>query len=103
MSTAGQTVELRRYRIPAGQRAGRAQRIDGRVAVIDVPVDHADRVHLIERHVHSYAELVAVASIIPTELLERAQLDVARVADSFDVPADAVASTHARWPHQHPT
>jgi len=49
------------------------------------------------------AELVAVASIIPTELLERAQLNIARVADTFDVPADALARTHARWPHQHPT
>jgi len=61
MSTAGETVELRRYHIPAGQRALRAQRIDGRVAVIDVPVDHADRVYLIERHVHSYAELTGLA------------------------------------------
>jgi len=61
MSTAGQTVELRRYRIPAGQRAVRAQRIDGRVAVIDVPVDHPDRVYLIERHVHSYDELTGLA------------------------------------------
>jgi len=61
MSTAGQTVELRRYRIPAGQRAVHAQRIDGRVAVIDVPVDHPDRVYLIERHVHSYAELTGLA------------------------------------------
>ena len=61
MSTAGQTVELRRYRIPTGQRALRAQRIDGRVAVIDVPVDHADRVYLIERHVCSYAELTGLA------------------------------------------
>ena len=61
MSTAGETVELRRYHIPAGQRALRAQRIDGRVAVIDVPVDHADRVYLIERHVHSHAELTGLA------------------------------------------
>ena len=32
MSTAGKIVELCRYRIPAGERAVRAQRIDGRVA-----------------------------------------------------------------------
>jgi hypothetical protein len=39
MTTAGQVVELARYRIPAGERALQAQRIDGRVAVIDLP-DH---------------------------------------------------------------
>ncbi len=57
MTTAGSTVELTRYRIPSGQRALKAQRIDGRVAVIDVPVDHDDRVYLVERHVPSQAEL----------------------------------------------
>ena len=41
---ADETVELCRYRVPAGERAVRAQRVDGRVAVIDVPVDHADGV-----------------------------------------------------------
>jgi hypothetical protein len=61
MSTAGPTVELGRYRIPTGQRALHAQRIDGRVAVIDVPVDHDDRVYLVERHVMSKAELDGLA------------------------------------------
>jgi len=61
MTTAGKTVELRRYRIPAGERAIRAQRIDGRIAIIDVPVDHPDRVYLVERHVHSYTELHSLA------------------------------------------
>ena len=61
MTTAGKTVELCRYRIPAGERAIRAQRIDGRVAIIDVPVDHSDRVYLVERHVHSCAELQSLA------------------------------------------
>ena len=54
MTPAGRRVELARYRITAGQRALYAQRIDGRVAVVDVPIDHA---HLVERHVHSRAEL----------------------------------------------
>ncbi len=62
MSTAGQTVELRRYRIPAGQRALNAQRVDGRVAVIDVPVDYDDRVYLVERHIQSVAELDGLAA-----------------------------------------
>ena len=62
MTTAGRTVELTRYRIPAGERALNAQRIDGRVAVIDVPVDHDDRVYLVERHVESQAELQGLAA-----------------------------------------
>ena len=61
MTQAGRIVELRRYRIPAGQRAVNAQRIAGRVAVMDVPVDHDDRVYLVERHVTSKAELDGLA------------------------------------------
>ena len=61
MTAAGRTVMLGRYRIPSGQRAVQAQRIDGRVAVIDVPVDHDDRVYLVERHVISKAELDGLA------------------------------------------
>jgi hypothetical protein len=57
MTRAGQIVELARYRVPAGERALHAQRIDGRVAVIDVPVDHDDRVYLVERHIESKADL----------------------------------------------
>ena len=62
MTAAGRTVELTRYRIPSGERALRAQRIDGRVAVMDVPVDHDDRVYLVERHVTSKAELDGLAA-----------------------------------------
>ena len=61
MTAAGKTVELARYRIPTGQRALHAQRVDGRVAVMDVPVDHDDRVYLVERHVTSSAELEGLA------------------------------------------
>ena len=32
------------------------------MAVIDVPVDHADRVYLVERHVASKAELEGLAT-----------------------------------------
>ena len=38
-----------------------AGRIDGRVAVVDVPIDHPDHVHLVERHVHTRAELAELA------------------------------------------
>jgi hypothetical protein len=62
MTTAGKSVELARYRIPTGQRAVRAQRVDGRVAVMDVPVDHDDRAYLIERHIRSNAELHGLAA-----------------------------------------
>ena len=61
MTPAGRIVELKRYRIPAGERAISAQRIAGHVAVMDVPVDHDDRVYLIERHVQSQAELHGLA------------------------------------------
>jgi hypothetical protein len=62
MTAAGRIVELRRYCIPAGQRALKAQRVDGRVAVMDVPVDHEDRVYLVERHLESQRELEGLAS-----------------------------------------
>jgi hypothetical protein len=62
MTSAGRIVELARYRIPAGERALQAQRIDGRVAVMDVPVDHDDRVYLVERHIHSKTELQGLAA-----------------------------------------
>ncbi len=69
MTPAGRTVELRRYHIPAGERAVQAQRIDGRVAVVDVPIDHDDRVYLVERHIQSNAELEGLAA----EYAERSQ------------------------------
>jgi hypothetical protein len=62
MTSAGRIIELRRYRVPAGQRALKAQRIDGRVAVMDVPVDHDDRVYLVERHITSERELHGLAA-----------------------------------------
>ena len=62
MTAAGDRRELARYQLPDGTRAVVAQRIDGRVAISDVPVDHADRVYLIERHVHSQAELAGLVA-----------------------------------------
>jgi hypothetical protein len=69
MTSAGRIIELRRYRIPAGQRALKAQRIDGRVAVMDVPVDYDDRVYLVERHITSERELHGLA----TEYAQRSE------------------------------
>ena len=62
MTPAGRRVQLARYRISTGTRGLYAQRIDGRVAVVDVPIDHPDHVHLVERHVHTKAELAELAA-----------------------------------------
>jgi hypothetical protein len=62
MTAAGKPRELARYQLPEGTRAVVAQRIDGKVALSDIPVDHADRVYLIERHVHSQAELAGLVA-----------------------------------------
>jgi len=84
MSAAGQQRELARYQLPDGTRAVVAQRIDGRVAISDVPVDHAGRVYLIERHVHSQAELDGLVNAYlehsqqagcPAVIAHRQQLD----------------------------
>ena len=61
-SRAGRRVEQARYRTPAGERALYAQRIDGRVALVDAPIDHSDRVLLVERHVESFAELQGIVA-----------------------------------------
>ena len=84
MTPAGKPRELARYQIPEGTRAVVAQRIDGRVALIDIPVDHADRVYLIERHVHTQAELTGLVAAYlehsqqagcPAVVAQRRQLD----------------------------
>jgi hypothetical protein len=84
MTAAGKRRELARYQIADGTRAVVAQRIDGRVAISDVPVDHAGRVYLIERHVHSQAELAGLVHAYvehsqqagcPAVIAQRRQLD----------------------------
>jgi hypothetical protein len=61
-TAAGRRVEQARYRVPAGTRALYAQRVDGRVALVDAPIDHDDRVLLIERHVESVGELDGIVA-----------------------------------------
>ena len=84
MTTAGKRRELARYQLADGIRAVVAQRIDGLVALSDVPVDHAGRVYLIERHVHSQAELAGLVQAYiehskqagcPAVIAQRRQLD----------------------------
>jgi hypothetical protein len=83
-SHAGRRVQQARYRVSAGTRALYAQRIDGRVALVDVPIDHAGQVLLIERHVESHAELKGIVAAYvehsahagrPALLASRALLD----------------------------
>ena len=61
-SPAGRRVEQARYRIPAGQRGLYAQRINCRVALVDIPIDHPGRVLLVERHVESRTELAGIVA-----------------------------------------
>lgn len=56
-TTAGEQHVLATYPSPAGERRLVAQRIDGRVALSDIPAGDDGRVHLIERHVSSQGEL----------------------------------------------
>src|SRR3954447_24007029 len=99
MTAAGKQRELARYQLPEGTRAVVAQRIDGRVAISDVPVDHADRVYLIERDVTTQAELSGlVAAYVehsqkagcPAVIAQRRQLDELANADAEDAGADAI-------------
>ncbi len=89
MSTqAGRRVELRRYRITSGERALVAQRIDGRVAVVDLLVDHADRVYLVERHVSSQAELSGICAAYAEHSEHADRPAIAAQRDLLDSLAD---------------
>ena len=60
MSTAGTRHELARYQLPDGTtRALVAQRIDGRVAITDLPTEESEtgRVYLVERAIESQAAM----------------------------------------------
>jgi hypothetical protein len=85
---AGQRVELQRYRITSGERALIAQRIDGRVAVVDVPLDHEDRVYLVERHVTSQAELAGICAAYAEHSEHTDRPAVIAQRDLFDRLAD---------------
>lgn len=91
MTPAGQIVELGRYRIPAGQRAVNAQRIEGRVAVVDVPVDHDGRVYLVERHIASRQELEGLAAEYAARSQSCGEPAILATRYSVDKLADAIA------------
>jgi hypothetical protein len=84
-STAGQAHELARYQLPDGStRALIAQRINGRVAITDLPAGDSGRVYLVERHIESRAAMDGLirayvedstrrgepAALVPAELRE---------------------------------
>jgi len=73
MSTTGPCVELARYRLTTGERVLYGQRIDGQVAVIDVPSGDEGRVYLVERHVESKAALDGLVAAYLADSRRRAE------------------------------
>jgi hypothetical protein len=55
-------VELARYRISAGERILKGQRILGVVRVTDIPADGHGRRYLVERELTSNTELAAIVA-----------------------------------------
>ena len=56
----GQPVELARYQADVGERLLIGQRVDGRVRLVDVPVDGTGRRYLIDAWLESKAALDAL-------------------------------------------
>ena len=73
MSVAGERVELARYQLTTGERVLYGQRINGKVAVADVPVGDRGRVYLVERHVESRAALDELVAHYVADSLRRAE------------------------------
>jgi hypothetical protein len=74
MSVAGTRRELAGYRLPGGEhRILYGQRIDGRVAISDVPARDEGRVFLVERHVESQAALTGLVGAYIEESVQRGE------------------------------
>jgi hypothetical protein len=71
-TTSGEPTVLASYDCDEGTRQLVGQRIDGRVALSDVPASDQGRVYLIERHLPSRAEL---DGLVADYLALAAQLD----------------------------
>jgi hypothetical protein len=92
ISAAGARRELARYEPPDGTRAVVAQRIDGRVAISDVPLtSEAGRVALIERHVTSRAELAGLGAAYVAHSQRAGCPAVVAQRRQLDEPGDVVA------------
>ena len=92
MSTAGERRLYAEYEITAGRRNLYAQRINGHVTLTDAPIDDGDgRVHLIERHIASLAELDGLCQAYIEHSTEADEPGVVasrrRLADALQVPA----------------
>ena len=79
-STAGERKVLARYEADEGERQLVAQRINGHVALTDVPRGEQGRVHLIERHVGALAELDALVADYLLKAAECGRCPMARGA-----------------------
>jgi hypothetical protein len=81
-ATAGGQRELATYELSDGTtRALVAQRVNGRVAISDLPTSGQGRVYLVERHVHSQAEMDAVVAAYIADSLSRGEPAVLVPAD----------------------
>ena len=89
MSTAGRAHELARYELPDGTtRALIAQRINGRVAISDVPTGDDGRVYLVERHIESRDAMQALAAAYVEDSTRRGE-PAALVPADLREPHDA--------------
>jgi len=85
MSSAGERRELARYQLPTGPRVLYAQRVNGQVAISDVPAHDSGRVYLVERHVESQAAMAGVVADYLAESARRGEPAVVLPAEvSFD-------------------
>jgi hypothetical protein len=74
VSAAGVQHELGRYELPNGERRVLfGQRVDGRVAISDVPDCDDGRVLLVERHVESKAAMDGIVAAYIADSLERGE------------------------------
>jgi len=75
MSTAGERHELARYELPDGsERIVCAQRVDGRVAISDIPdSDDSGRVYLVERHIESKAAMEGLVAAYVRDAVRRGE------------------------------
>ncbi len=74
MTVVGAETELARYELPGGEvRRVVGQRIDGRVAIIDIPEGDEGRVHLVERHVESVEEMAGLVAAYVADSVERGE------------------------------
>jgi hypothetical protein len=91
MSVAGERVELARYRLTTGERVLYGQRVDGAVAVTDVPAGEHGRVYLVERHVESKAALDGLVAAYVADSQRRGT--PAALCPSVESLADSLASS----------